>query len=70
MRLISKTFKTVNDYGINVTPEKVLDSKKCLSLTNLIEFLLESSLIKDRNELNELVSNIWDEWRSCLPSRA
>ena len=68
MRLIAQAFRVVQNYGIDVLPQQVKDSKHYVSLKTLSEYLLENKLVIDEKEADLLLNNIWDEWRNCLPT--
>ncbi|WP_270564203.1 carbamoyltransferase C-terminal domain-containing protein [Clostridium beijerinckii] len=70
MKLLTKALKLANDYGVNVTLKELLATKKTITIVNLKEYLLESNLIENKDELDSLFRDILNEWKSCLPSPA
>jgi len=68
MYLVAKAFRIIRNYGIDVSPQQVINSKYYLSLKSFTEYLLQNQLLKSTQEADSLLGTIWDEWRCCLPS--
>lgn len=68
--LITKSFRILSDYGISVKPQEVLRSKGYLSMKNLSKYLIEHNLVSSKTEVDSILSEVWNDWKNCLPTPA
>lgn len=68
MLLLIRLFKRVGKYGIKVTPNHIISSKKVLTMEKVIEYLNENDIVLPKIEGTEEINDLWCQWRNCLPT--
>lgn len=66
--LMVQSFGILRLKGIKLCAQEVMKKNKILSVDALSDFLVEEKYFASRMEVDDLFSEIWEEWRRILPT--